>query len=229
VLLTPAFVLLAEMGMRSGEHLAGTRVLNTLLGGALALLGAWLLWPSPERRRFPELAAAALRADGAYLREVAAHVGATDPAVRAARRHLGRTLVEAEASFQRLVAEYHGPPEVLEPAMALLTYARRFATAVTTLSVERAGAPEPEALRQLAQASGEALESLAQALVERRAPEPLRPLSVPAAHDDALYGALLERVPRQLGVLHGAVARLTREVPLRRGRLDGDGQRRAGG
>ena len=74
-----------------------------------------------------------------------------------------------------------------------------------------------------------ALEALAQALVERRAPEPLRPLSVPAAHDDALYGALLERVPRQLGVLHGAVARLTREVPLQRGRLDGDGQRRARG
>ena len=59
---------------------------------------------------------------------------------------------------------------------------------------------------------------------------PLRPLAVPAAaRDDTLYGALLERVPRQLGVLHGAVARLTREVPLQRGRLDGDGQRRARG
>jgi len=95
--------------------------------------------------------------------------------------------------------------------------------------VERSRGAEPEALRQLADAAGEALEALAQALSERRAPEPLQPLSVPAARDDALYGALLERVPRQLGVLHGAVARLTREVPLRRGRLDGDGQRRAGG
>lgn len=229
VLLTPAFVLLAEMGT-PGEHLAGTRILNTLLGGALALVGAWLLWPSPERRRFPEMAAAALRADAAYLREVATGRAATDAAVREARRQLGHTLLEAEASFQRLVAEYHGPPQALEPCMALLTYARRFAAAVTTLSVERAQGVHAQALEPLASAAGEALEQLARALSERKSPGPLRPLCVPAADgEDSLYGALLERVPRQLGVLHGAVARLTREVPLQRGRLDGDGQQRAGG
>ena len=52
VFLTPTFVLLAEAS--AGDwNLAETRVLNTLLGGALALAGARFLWPSPERERFP--------------------------------------------------------------------------------------------------------------------------------------------------------------------------------
>ena len=45
--LTPTFVLLAEAS--AGDwHLAGVRVLDTLLGGVLALLGARFLWPAPE-------------------------------------------------------------------------------------------------------------------------------------------------------------------------------------
>ncbi|WP_228531086.1 MULTISPECIES: FUSC family protein [Myxococcaceae] len=226
--LTPAFVLLAEMSL-PGHHLAGQRILNTLLGGGLALLGTWVLWPSPERRRFPDFAAALLRADAQYLREVAASAGAADARVRESRRRMGRALLEAEASFQRLAAEYHGPPAALEPAMALLTYARRFAAAVTTLSVER-GASSAEVLEPIAGAAGQALEGLAQSLSEGRPPGPLRPLAVPAAaRGDAFYATLLERVPRQLGVLHGAVARLTREVPLQRRKLDGDSARSASG
>jgi uncharacterized membrane protein YccC len=45
--LTPLFVLVAESS--SGDwHLAELRILNTLLGGALALLSAAILWPQPE-------------------------------------------------------------------------------------------------------------------------------------------------------------------------------------
>ena len=52
VFLTPTFVLLAEAN--AGDwHLAGLRIINTLLGGALALVGARLLWPTPEWNRLP--------------------------------------------------------------------------------------------------------------------------------------------------------------------------------
>ena len=44
--------------------------INTLLGGALALLGARLLWPAPEWKRLPTYMAAALRANRDYLRTV---------------------------------------------------------------------------------------------------------------------------------------------------------------
>jgi uncharacterized membrane protein YccC len=39
------------------------RVENTLLGGALALLGAWLLWPAPEWERLPTYMATVLASE----------------------------------------------------------------------------------------------------------------------------------------------------------------------
>ena len=70
---TPAFVLLAESS--AGDwHLAGLRIVNTLIGGALALIGAQLLWPGEERNRLPELAATAIRANAEFLRRAVAFV-----------------------------------------------------------------------------------------------------------------------------------------------------------
>ncbi len=68
---TPAFVLLAEAN--AGDwHLAGLRVVNTLIGGGLAFVGAQLLWPGDESNHLPEFAAAALRANADFLRRAIA-------------------------------------------------------------------------------------------------------------------------------------------------------------
>jgi uncharacterized membrane protein YccC len=68
---TPAFVLLAEAS--AGDwHLAGIRIVNTLIGGTLALIGASVLWPGDEWNRLPEFVAAAVRADNEYLRKALA-------------------------------------------------------------------------------------------------------------------------------------------------------------
>ncbi|MBF5046612.1 FUSC family protein [Aggregicoccus sp. 17bor-14] len=214
VLLTPDYLLLATLG--HGQWLlAEQRVVGVLLAGALSLAGTWFLWPSPERRRFPEAAAGALRAHGAYLREVA-HAPAS-PALHAARRRCGLALQDAEASFQRLLAEYRGSPKRLEPGMALLTYARRLTSAVTALDA----APQaPAALQPLAQEAGGALETLAEALRRGQAPPPLPRLPVPEGRCghrvEPAYAALLERLPRQLGILHRAVSRLGAEAALLR-------------
>ncbi|WP_426756779.1 FUSC family protein [Myxococcus sp. Y35] len=214
VLLTPDYLLLATLS--SGDwSLAGQRALGVLLACALALMGAWLLWPMPERRRFPEAAAAALRADGDYLREVISRHNAALPEAAAARRHFGLALLDAEASFERLTAEFHGPPQQLESGMAVITYARRFATVVTALGMERPEAEVPGQLKLLAHQAGRALDDLAEALRARRVPPPLPPLQVSCKTDDPVFGALLERVPRQLGMLHGAVTRLSSGPILR--------------
>ncbi|WP_044890375.1 FUSC family protein [Myxococcus hansupus] len=214
VLLTPDYLLLATLS--SGDwSLAGQRALGVLVACTLALLGAWVLWPMPERRRFPDAAAAALRADGDYLREVISRRSADRPEVGAARRSFGLALLDAEASFERLTAEYHGPPQQLESGMAVITYARRFATVVTALGMERPEAEVPGQLRHLAHQAGRALDDLAESLNARRAPAPLPPLQVSCKTDDPVFGALLERVPRQLGMLHGAVTRLSAGPILR--------------
>src|SRR5207248_2154018 len=68
-LITPVFVLLAEANAR-GAHLTRARIFDTLLGGALALAGAVLLWPTRDLERMPSLVAAVLRANQRYLRAV---------------------------------------------------------------------------------------------------------------------------------------------------------------
>ncbi|MFP2960521.1 FUSC family protein [Myxococcus sp. 1LA] len=145
VLLTPALVLLAELQTGDWE-LAGVRIVNTLLGGLIALAGMRLLWPSPEHLRLPEQVAFALRADRDYVRAVASASSDAEPSVREARRRMGLALLAAEASFQRLLGEWNGPAKELEPVMALLVYARRFTSAVTMLAASRREGAAPREL-----------------------------------------------------------------------------------
>ncbi|MBN8469434.1 FUSC family protein [Corallococcus exiguus] len=206
VLLAPALVLLAEL--QTGDwRLAGVRILNTLLGGALALVGIRLLWPSPEHARFAEEVAGVLKADQHYLREVARTPVSTEVALREARRKVGVALLSAEASFQRLLSEWKGPAKQLEPGMALITYARRFTAAVTALAASRAWHQESD-LGPVVRYASDALEELSAALVARRVPSALKRETPGLEGADALARTQLSRLVRQLGVLHHAVERM---------------------
>ncbi|QDE81297.1 MULTISPECIES: FUSC family protein [Myxococcus] len=206
VLLTPALVLLAELQTGDWE-LAGVRIVNTLLGGLIALTVTRLLWPSPEHLRLPEQVAFALRADREYLMSVAAAHSDAEPAVREARRKMGLALLAAEASFQRLLSEWSGPAKDLEPVMALLVYARRFTSAVTTLAASRADPASPRELSEVVRFAGGVLDELAAAMEQQRRPAPM-PATVPAGGADALSRAHVERLVRQLTVLHHAAERV---------------------
>lgn len=213
ILLTPTFVLLAEMS--AGDwHLAELRVVNTLIGGALGLAGAWLLWPSAERDRFPELAAAALRAAAAHLRVVVAMWNGTDDessvALAAARRDAALAITNAEASFERMVAESTRRRRELEPATTLLTFTRRLISADIALGTLR-HAPEAGAIRddvaRFARYLTSTLDCVADAVAERRAPSPCEPQPPAAAHA-ALTEPQFHRVLRQLDIIHAAATRL---------------------
>jgi uncharacterized membrane protein YccC len=214
IFLTPTFVLLAEMS--AGDwHLAQLRALNTIIGGVLGLAGSWLLWPTPERDRFPELAAAALRAIANHLRVLTAMWTSTDDessvALAAARRDAALALTNAEASFERMVAESAKNRHALEPGTTLLTFARRLISADIALGTLR-HAPEAAAIgddvRRFAGYLTSSLDCVAAAVAERRAPvdcappataEPLHPeLTLPQFH----------RVRRQLDIIIAAAKRL---------------------
>jgi uncharacterized membrane protein YccC len=206
VLLAPALVLLAEI--QTGDwQLAGVRILNTLLGGGLALVGIRWLWPNPEHARFPEEVAGVLRADREYLREVARTPVPSEVALREARRKVGVSLLSAEASFQRLLSEWKGPSKELEPGMALITYARRFTAAVTSLAASRAWHPALD-LDPVARYATDALDELTAALVAHRVPKGLERQEPPAQGPDALARTQVSRLLRQLSVLHHAVERM---------------------
>lgn len=244
VFLTPTFVLLAEAN--AGDwHLAGVRVIDTLLGGALALLGARLLWPAPEWKRLPTYLAAALRANRDYLRTaVATFADRSDAAgrlLRARRRDAALAAINAEESFQRLMGEHKGSPAALAPVMTFLTYARRFAVSVAALAVARhtVDPATTTMLEQFADAVTRRLDAMANRLDARSAamqavpvgqvtsaegdvPAPDHRVAIPDVHDPILR-ARLTRLQRQLDTLLTAA-----EDILARGPVTGRASRAGG-
>lgn len=217
VFLTPTFVLLAEAS--AGDwHLAGLRIMNTALGGALALAGNRLLWPVPEARRTPVYLQAMLLAVRAYFDEVVRRFGdrsqqASD-ALRAARRRVGVAVLNAEESLQRLLDEHSGAAEEVTPVMTLITYARRFTASAAALALSRHSAepPSAEALLPFSAFVSGALEDMAAAIVGSRPPAPLGELpELDALAVSPLVRGRLSRLARQLRTLHDAVLRLRLE------------------
>lgn len=214
---TPAFVLLAEAGARD-PNLAALRIVNTLVGGALALIAAKFLWPGDERERMPELAAAALRANDEFLQRALALVaqpGRVDVgSLRDARRGVGNAALSAEDSFQRLLSDHRGAPELLEPVMAFLVYTRRIAGSTTALAVaaNTSEKPSAEELRPFADAAHAMLVDLADAVLEGRSPLPapaIGTVPLPSTESGPVIRQRLSRLARQLKLLHDAVARWT--------------------
>lgn len=173
-LLTPTFVLLAETSAPD-RHLPGIRVANTLLGGALALLAARLLWPARERLAFHGRLADALRTCGAYLRTAAnRHAGsASRDETDAARRATGLAVLNAEESLQLVLWEGRRD-DVAEMGMAALAYLRRLGEAANALAyAPRAGEADAAAVQAFGDAAEAALNDLA--APGEAGPPPLRP------------------------------------------------------
>jgi uncharacterized membrane protein YccC len=213
VFLTPTFVLLAEAS--TGDwHLAGVRILNTMLGGGLALVGSQLLWPSPESERLPAYLAQTITALRNYLALVVQRFDDRSEdasrALREARRQIGLAVLNAEESFQRLLGEHRGAAEALAPAMTLLTYTRRFTASIAALALSRhsVDAVPAETLAPFARAADAALADVAGALAAGRAPAPLGELPEPPAGPvSPLLRGRVTRLGRQLKTLHDAAAR----------------------
>ncbi|MBA2685079.1 MAG: FUSC family protein [Gemmatimonadaceae bacterium] len=227
LLLTPVFVLLAEP--HPGDWgIAGLRVVNTLLGGAIALAASQLLWPSHEIATYASQLATLVRELRAQLVLV---TGANDSPsfdwrarANEVRRPFGIAVTNAEATIQRLITEDAPKPHRVESAMSVLAYGRRMASTMSAMAESRAsgdGAPPAESVEPLL----EKLDALISALDH----------SSPAALEESGAGALgvsrelanageqgaathtlatqtiqsaqLERIGAQLAVMRRAVAR----------------------
>ncbi len=176
-LMTPLFLLMAES--TSGDwHLTWTRISATLLGGAVALVGAYAFWPARERELLPAQMAALLRKVRAYLRT----------RTEQTRREAGVALANADVSFERFLDEPHSDDEV-EALMALRSAARRLVGAIASAHGD---------LGEVGERIEGALESLA-AATESRKPPPLPELP---------RTPQTERLVRPVEVIHSALSRL---------------------
>jgi uncharacterized membrane protein YccC len=135
--LTPAFVL-AWLPYSGDWQLALIRTLNTLAGAIIAVLAMLFLFPVYERDRAPEFLRASLAADRHYLTQLAAAWRSRSRSSRLlanARRATGLAHNDSEESLERLLAESwpHRVP-FAQFAATFVTYLRRFAQSLTTLT-----------------------------------------------------------------------------------------------
>ncbi|HXA32896.1 MAG TPA: FUSC family protein [Acidimicrobiales bacterium] len=108
VFLTPTVIVLISAAAPGGWSVTADRVLNTLLGAAIALVVGFLLWPEAERRAFPDTLAAALLAVRSHLDGVLdVYLGAPPdhqgPSMAVAHQQAGLAIDNAQAGFQRLL------------------------------------------------------------------------------------------------------------------------------
>jgi uncharacterized membrane protein YccC len=124
------------------------RLLATLVGGALALGGGFLLWPSFERGSLPGLIATSLASMARYADLVLAlHAGAPGHPERLAaqRQRAGVDLSNAQAALQRVAGEVgRKPADLLACLLAIATLQRLFVSLTAVREMAAAGiAAEP--------------------------------------------------------------------------------------
>jgi uncharacterized membrane protein YccC len=186
--LTPFVVVLLNTVQPGDWELAAIRSLDTVIGGLLALLAGFLLWPSWERERLPEQLARTIAANRDYFRSVVSgYLGQRSDraSLRSLRAHAQVENTNAAAAFQRLLSEPKTRRGPIAPVYALATYNQRFYDSVTTLAVALPDGTHrdvPPAIETFTTQIDRALRDLAETVRSGR-----RPVSLPAF--DASRGA----------------------------------------
>jgi uncharacterized membrane protein YccC len=216
VCITGYIVLLLRLAGVPGPVAATYRVIDTLLGGALAL-AVYRAWPTWESHHVHELLASlaeALGRDARVLLGVYADPSRWNPTAlqqtRAAAR-LARS--NAEASVERMLSEPAGGPVDPEMALSLLAAFRRYALGALALhaGLDQKPAVTRPKLDPLGRQIADSLEVLATALRTRAAPGPMPPLvdtqlSVQSTVDPALAeqtGMMIDSITTVAALLKG--------------------------
>src|SRR4051812_13835610 len=231
--LTPLVVLILATADTSPWWDTWERIVDTLLGAALGLGAGYLLWPQWERERLPGLLARALRANRAYMAGVLRGLGKTVPPPELAqlRRTAEIETGNAEAAFQRLLAEprkHWGP---MAQAFAIVTYLQRLERHLIALA-EQIGTASPPAedVAALASRLEGAQDAIAIAIDTGQPPGPCASFDEALTHlragltvaDQHEHGEevafLLGRLASDTRSLHGATSHKIGQISLGTGR-----------
>ncbi|MFE6620705.1 FUSC family protein [Streptomyces sp. NPDC057740] len=144
--ITPVILLLSDVLNRQGTALLLPRLVDSLMGCAIALVAGYLLWPESWHTRVGDRLADAVEDTARYV-EGAFGPAAVDPAARARmRRRLYRNLSAIRTEFQRALTE---PPPTGRRAAAwwpLVVAVERIVDATTAARVRvKHGSPPPSA------------------------------------------------------------------------------------
>jgi uncharacterized membrane protein YccC len=180
--LTPTVLLMLDIAHPITVTDSFLRVVYTIVGSIVALLSGYLLFPLWESRRLPLHIAEALRAEAAFLHALRdAMLGKKERPISEFRRDAAVAVSNASTAGQRLLSE---PPDRrgdVEASLAAVNYCQRILHALAAISdypTRKSVQLKSEELIGFFQALAQALDDLANSLVERTEPEPLSDLSI---------------------------------------------------
>jgi uncharacterized membrane protein YccC len=220
--LTPLIILLIGIGSADPWIDLAERVAYTVAGALLALAAGYLIWPRWEREQLRDRLAAAILADKAYLDAVLSAMAAPAPEasaeISALRRQSEIAVANADAGFQRMLAEPASKTPLVAAGFALLVYLHRLCRHTIALAAQLGAAAPPEPLGDLRRLLGAALDGAAQAVREGGPPAPRPDFDAPlakvaSAAGDAvtlLLGRLVSDTTSVLGATAAAVDRASK-------------------
>lgn len=135
---TPIIILLLNTTGGGGWNIGLWRIVDSLAGGALALVGSYLLFPSWERTLLPAQLSKTIRANLAYFQQVINSYSnpGQDASINPIRMLSHQASLEnanAATAVQRLCDDPRHVRGEVEPVMTLILYIRGFFSSVTTL------------------------------------------------------------------------------------------------
>jgi uncharacterized membrane protein YccC len=205
--LTPLIILL--LGISGPDPWADVvdRIADTLAGAGLAIVAGYVLWPLWQRERLAPRLAQAIVADKTYAAAVlVALVEKHDPRARLPelQRQAEIASANADAAFQRMLAEPRRQRGRIAPAFALTIYVQRLARHSIALAGYVGAALVPwEAAEQLRELLAATLDDVAAALLEAREPKPRPNFDEPLERLRAALTASKEGVGATIAFLLG--------------------------
>lgn len=178
--LTPTVLLMLDIAHPITVTDSFLRILHTVIGSVLALLSGYLLFPMWESRRLPLHLAEALRAESTFVRALRdAILGKKERPISEFRRDAAVAVSNASTAGQRLLSEPADRRGDVEASLAAVNYCRRILHALAAISDYRTRKSVQLESKEMAgffQALAQALEDLANSLVERTEPKRLAEL-----------------------------------------------------
>ncbi|MEH1885355.1 FUSC family protein [Nostoc sp.] len=223
ILLTPAIILLLNLISGGGWEVGVLRIVDSLFGGVLALLGSYLLFPSWERQQLPAQLEKTIRANLAYFQQVIANYlhPQPDESMNMLRHQAALENVNANAAAQRLFSEPRHIQGEIEPVMTLITYIRGFFSSVTTLAEHKrefSGEYQFTEIKLLTDIIIQVLENLADALGQGQPPQALPALDsyLEVIHNqiEQLHTARLSEIARNSQTLTSTLQAVREQTPL---------------
>ncbi|HEX3444902.1 MAG TPA: FUSC family protein, partial [Chthoniobacterales bacterium] len=126
--LTPMIMVMLDVGHTATWETSFLRVLHTFVGGILAVVGGYLLFPIWERQKLPGELAAVLKVNANFLRAILGQSPAEEGerAWRQLQRKAGLALANAATAGQRVLSEPRRLGSEIESSLAVIAEMRDF-------------------------------------------------------------------------------------------------------